>query len=126
MDYVQVKNSLKNKKAVDDIVNIIINKIKADLTVDNNLKSSMELLTLVVTLIENLIDNHNKPDKKKVNKLNVLHDIYNKLFGNLTQQDLTLINQNIEYLLDNKLIKKYSFLKRVYKNIKHWIQKKGF
>lgn len=126
MDYVQVKNSLKNKKAVDDIVNIIINKIKADLNVDVNMKNSMELLTLVVTLIENLIDNKNKSDKKKVNKLNVLHDIYNKLFGNLTQQDLTLINQNIEYLLDNKLIKKYSFLKRVYKNIKHWIQKKVF
>jgi hypothetical protein len=125
MDYVQVKNSLKNKKAVDDIVNIIINKIKADLTVDNNLKSSMELLTLVVTLVENLIDNKNKPDKKKVNKLNVLHDIYNKLFGNLTQQDLNIINQNIEYLLDNKLIKKYSFLKRIYKNFKYWLEKKG-
>jgi hypothetical protein len=46
MDYVQVKNSLKNKKAVDDIVNIIINKIKADLNVDVNLKNSMELLHL--------------------------------------------------------------------------------
>jgi DNA phosphorothioation-dependent restriction protein DptG len=125
MDYVQVKNSLKNKKAVDDIVNIIINKIKADLTVDGNLKNSMELLHLVVTLIENLIDNKNKSDKKKVNKLNVLHDIYNKLFGNLNQQDLNIINQNIEYLLDNKLIKKYSFLKRIYKNFKYWLQKKG-
>lgn len=125
MDYIQVKNSLKNKKAVDDIVNIIINKIKADLTVDGNLKNSMELLHLVVTLIENLIDNQNKSDKKKVNKLNVLHDIYNKLFGNLSQQDLNIINQNIEYLLDNKLIKKYSFLKRIYKNFKYWLQKKG-
>lgn len=125
MDYVQVKNSLKNKKAVDDIVNIIINKIKADLNVDVNLKNSMELLHLVVTLIENLIDNKNKSDKKKVNKLNVLHDIYNKLFGSLTQQDLALINQNIEYLLDNKLIKRYSFLKRIYKNFKYWLEKKG-
>jgi DNA phosphorothioation-dependent restriction protein DptG len=125
MDYIQVKNSLKNKKAVDDIVNIIINKIKTDLSVDGNLKNSMELLHLVVTLIENLIDNQNKSDKKKVNKLNVLHDIYNKLFGNLSQQDLNIINQNIEYLLDNKLIKKYSFLKRIYKNFKYWLQKKG-
>jgi hypothetical protein len=125
MDYVQVKNSLKNKKAVDDIVNIIINKIKADLSVDGNLKNSMELLHLVVTLIENLIDNQNKPDKKKVNKLNVLHDIYTKLFGNLSPQDLNIINQNIEYLLDNKLIKKYSFLKRIYKNFKYWLEKKG-
>jgi hypothetical protein len=125
MDYVQVKNSLKNKKAVDDIVNIIINKIKTDLTVDGNLKNSMELLHLVVTLIENLIDNKNKSDKKKVNKLNVLHDIYNKLFGNLSPQDLNIINQNIEYLLDNKLIKKYSFLKRIYKNFKYWLEKKG-
>lgn len=125
MDYVQVKNSLKNKKAVDDIVNIIINKIKADLNVDVNMKNSMELLHLVVTLIENLIDNKNKSEKKKVNKLNVLHDIYNKLFGSLTQQDLALINQNIEYLLDNKLIKRYSFLKRIYKNFKYWLEKKG-
>jgi hypothetical protein len=124
MDYVQVKNSLKNKKAVDDIVNIIINKIKTDLNIDVNLKNSMELLHLVVTLIENLIDNKNKSDKKKVNKLNVLHDIYTKLFGNLSAQDLTLINQNLEYLLDNKLIKRYSLIKRVYKNIKHWVQKK--
>jgi len=125
MQFIQVKNNLKTKKIIDDYINIIVNKIKNDLTVDVSLKSSMELLTLVVTLIENLIDNQNKPDKKKINKLNVAHEIYNKLFGNLNAAEITLLNNNIDYLLENKLIKKYSFLKRIYKNFKYWLEKKG-
>lgn len=124
MDFVKPKNSLAQDKLVHSIVERIAEKIRADLNVTPAEKHNMELLLMVATLIENFVSNKGKKDKRKINKLTILHDIYKRLFSNMTPAELDAISVNVEMLLDRKLIKTYSFAKRIWKNLVAWLEKK--
>jgi hypothetical protein len=75
-------------------------------------------------MIENLVDNKGKKDKAKLNKLTILHEVYSKLFAGISKPELDGITANIESLLDHKMIKKYGIIKKVFKTVWHWVQKK--
>ena len=124
MDFVKPKNSLAQDKLVHSIVERIVEKIKSDLNVSPSEKHNMELLLMVATLIENFVSNKGKKDKRKINKLTILHDIYKRLFTTINQAELDAISVNVEMLLDLKLIKTYSFAKRIWKNLVAWLEKK--
>lgn len=124
MDFVKPKNSLAQDKLVHSIVERIVEKIKSDLNVSPSEKHNMELLLMVATLIENFVSNKGKKDKRKINKLTILHDIYKRLFTTINQAELDAISVNVEMLLDRKLIKTYSFAKRIWKNLVAWLEKK--
>lgn len=124
MDFVKPKNSLAQDKLVHSIVERIVEKIKSDLNVSPAEKHNMELLLMVATLIENFVSNKGKKDKRKINKLTILHDIYKRLFTTINQTELDAISVNVEMLLDRKLIKTYSFAKRIWKNFVSYLQKK--
>lgn len=127
MDYIAPKNSLKKEKLVQTIVTKIVDKVKSEINVTPaEHKQNMELLLMICTIVENLVDNKKKPDKKKINKLAIVHDVYQKLFGGaLTKQELDSIATNVEFLIDNKKIKVYSLVKRLWKNIVAYIEKKA-
>jgi len=127
MDYIAPKHSLKKEKLVQTIVTKIVDKVKAEITIHPvEHKANMELLLMVCTIIENLVDNKKKPDKKKINKLAIAHEVYQKLFaGAITKAELDSITTNIEFLIDNKKIKVYSLAKRIWKNIVAYIEKKA-
>jgi len=124
MDFIQPKNSLGKEKLIHSIVERVVEKVKAELLLNPTDKNNMELLLMVATIIENFICNKGKKDKRKINKLAVLHEIYKRLFPQLTQPELDSIAVNVEMLLDRKMIKTYSFGKRIWKNLVAWLKKK--
>ena len=124
MDFVKPKNSLAQDKLVHSIVERIVEKTKSELNLTPADKHNMELLLMCATLIENFVSNKGKKDKKKINKLAMLHDIYKRLFTTINQADLDAISINVEMLLDRKMIKTYSFVKRIWKNFVSWAEKK--
>jgi hypothetical protein len=125
MDFITPKNSLNKEKIVQSIIERIIVKVKDDLNINNaEHKNNIELLLMICTIIENFISNKGKKDKKRFNKLAILHEIYKRLFVGITQPELDAIGANVEMLIDRDMIKTYSFAKRIWKNLKVWIQKK--
>jgi hypothetical protein len=124
MDFVKPKNSLAQDKLVHGLVERIVTKIKEDLNLTPADKHNMELLLMCATLIENFVSNKGKKDKKKVNKLALLHEIYKRLFTTINQPELDAISVNVEMLLDRKMIKTYSFAKRIWKNFVAYLEKK--
>ena len=83
------------------------------------------MLTFIATIIENLVDNKKKTDKKRINKLAIAHDVYARLFVGISKAELDTLANNIEYLIDRGAIKTYSFVKRLWKNLKVWAEKKA-
>lgn len=124
MDFITPKNSLARDKLIHSVVERVVEKVRADLNLNPADKNNMELLLMVATIIENFVTNKGKKDKKKINKLALLHEIYKRLFPQLTQAELDAISVNVEMLLDRKMIKTYSFAKRIWKNLVAWIEKK--
>jgi hypothetical protein len=125
MDFITPKNSLARDKLIHGIVERVVEKVKKELNLNPADKNNMELLLMVATIIENFISNKGKKDKKRVNKLALLHEIYRRLFTTITQPELDAIAVNVEMLLDRKMIKTYSFAKRIWKNFVAWIEKKA-
>jgi hypothetical protein len=124
MDFITPKNSLARDKLIHGIVERVVEKVKKELNLNPADKNNMELLLMVATIIENFVSNKGKKDKKRVNKLALLHEIYKRLFPQLTQPELDAIAVNVEMLLDRKMIKVYSLGKRIWKNFAVWIKKK--
>jgi hypothetical protein len=125
MDFITPKHSLAKEKLVQSIIDRIIVKVKDDLNVNTaEHKNNVELLLMICTIIENFISNKGKKDKKRFNKLAILHEIYKRLFAGITQPELDAIAANVEMLIDRDMIKTYSFAKRIWKNLKVWIEKK--
>ena len=123
MDFITPKNSLARDKLIHSVIERVVEKVRADLNLNPTDKNNMELLLMVATIIENFISNKGKKDKKKVNKLALLHEIYRRLFPQLTQPELDAISVNVEMLLDRKMNKTYSIAKIIWKNLKAWIEK---
>jgi hypothetical protein len=124
MDFITPKNSLARDKLIHSVIERVVEKVRADLNLNASDKNNMELLLMVATIIENFVSNKGKKDKKKVNKLALLHEIYKRLFTTITQPELDAIAVNVEMLLDRKMIKTYSIAKRIWKNLKAWVEKK--
>ena len=88
-------------------------------------RHNMELLSLVCNMIENSgIKNHEKSDKLKIDKKVLLVAIYQSLYGNLSPNDLDIINKNIEFLHDNNHIVKHSWKTIATSCIIDWIKRK--
>lgn len=124
MDFITPKNSLARDKLIHSVVERVVEKVRADLNLNPADKNNMELLLMVATIIENFVSNKGKKDKKKINKLALLQEIYKRLFPQLTPAELDAIAVNVEMLLDRGMIKTYSFAKRIWKNLVAWIEKK--
>jgi hypothetical protein len=124
MDFINPKNSLARDKLIHSVIERVVEKVRADLNLNPTDKNNMELLLMVATIIENFVSNKGKKDKKKINKLALLHEIYRRLFTTITQPELDAIAVNVEMLLDRKMIKTYSIAKRIWKNLKAYIEKK--
>lgn len=125
MDYISVKHSLKKEQFIQTVTAKVVDKVKAEIVVNPHDRFNMELLTFIATIIENLVDNKGKGDKKKINKLLIAHEVYTKLFTGISKQELDTIANNIDYLIDRGAIKTYSFVKRLWKNLRVWAEKKA-
>ena len=88
-------------------------------------KHNMELLSLVCNLIENAgINNKEKCAKLKIDKKQLLIQIYNSLYGSISPADCELLSKNIEFLHDNGHIVKLSSWQMFAYCIAGWFKRK--
>jgi hypothetical protein len=88
-------------------------------------KHNMELLSLVCNLIENAgIHNKQKGDKLKIDKKQLLIQIYSSLYGSITPADCDLLSKNIEFLHDNNHIIKLPSWKMMLYCVGDWFKRK--
>lgn len=88
-------------------------------------KHNMEFLSLVCNLIENAgINNKEKGDKLKIDKKQLLVQIYSSLFGNLSPADCDLLSKNIEFLHDNNHIVNHPTWKKMLYCVGAWLKRK--
>jgi hypothetical protein len=88
-------------------------------------KHNMELLSLVCNLIENAgIHNKQKGDKLRIDKKQLLVQIYSSLYGSITPADCDLLSKNIEFLHDNGHIVKLPSWKMMLYCVGDWFKRK--
>ena len=107
---------LKNSLQTHGIFEILHQKIVDELKKIPNvlsLKLNSEITALVSTLVENTVSKHYKIDKKKL-VLQILTTVFT-----LSAPEVLQIGHQIEFLLDNKLIKKLkkSLCSKVYNSV---------
>ena len=118
MDIVEFKNSLSKVCKIADISNVLIKQIKEkDLNL-NDLRFDLELTTYICNVIENELSSADKDDKVKI-ILNIISQLYV-----LSDLDKPIIISQIEYLVNNKKIKKIKTSKWIWKSTKNWFVKK--
>ncbi len=122
--FISPKNALWREAKVAKTHQRILEKITSLPDVIRKDRYNMELLKMVCCLVENSIDNKGKKDKLKIDKKDLVCQIYSSLFSSLTPQDIETISKNIEYLHDNEQIIKYSAWVIVSSNIIEWFKKK--
>jgi hypothetical protein len=109
LTFVQPKNKLKMLKYNNELITLIVSKIKE---IDNylGLKFDNELLKFVCNCIENGLKDKNEK-KNKTDKKQLCIDVYNKCFT-LTDAEKEVIASSIQFLHDNNLIVKVHSIKR--------------
>lgn len=117
LENIPVKNHLYKDLKLNDVKNKIIDRIKTFPNYEKY-KNDVEFLGLVCNMIEHLVIKKDKIDKK-----NLLLEIYKNVFP-LDENELDNISLNVEYLWNNKKIKKMSYFKVFLCGLSEWIKKK--
>lgn len=112
------KNELAQDIKLAEIKNKIVERLEKieDL---QQYKLNNEFLVLTCNLIEFYV-------KKKYNidKMNLVINIYDRIFANLSDDEKATIRQNIQFIWNNGHIKKISYYKLMFCGIKEWLKKK--
>ena len=115
---IQPKNTLLSDKRFADVKEIILKRLQEFPNIDKY-KFNNEFLSLACSLIEHLV---HKDDK--INKKELLLSIYDILFTEISLEDKQQISNNVEFLLDNKQIKKVSYYKLFKSTLSEWVSRK--
>jgi hypothetical protein len=118
VEVIPVKNHLLKNLKIDDIKSKIIERIKAFPNYQQY-KNDVEFLLLIANMLEHLVIKKDKIDKKEL-----LIEIYKQVFTNIKPEDISAIEQNIEFLWNNKKIKKVSYYRLFKTAITEWIKRK--
>jgi len=116
--YIQPKNSLNRTLQKSEIVDKIVKRVQS-LPDFRNFKDDLETLLFVCLLVEHLVIN--KKDKEKMDKKEIVLAVYSKVYG---QVNIDLLSKNIEFLFENKRIKKVSIGKMICGTLSEWFSRK--
>lgn len=116
---VPLKNSLKSKQKVKQIFNelrlFLENTYGEDI---KDLKLSLELLEHICNKVEFLVKK-----EYNINKMDFVISFFDLVF-NLTEQEKEILKENIEYLINNKVVLKFSTIYRLSLKTYNYIKKK--
>jgi hypothetical protein len=122
MDSVKPRHDLRYISDVSNLVALIVLKIKEKYgNVDiATIKKNKQLIVFIMELIEAGVIQDKLISKKLVDKLDknkLVVDIFEATFGNLTEDDMKQIEDDIQFILNNKLIPKKSFFFRLLRRL---------
>jgi len=120
---IQLKGNLKKHMHYYSLLNQICDLILKipeiqKMKIHNSNTIELELVLIVCNLIENAISPNNKK-KLNIDKQQLCVDIFIKIF-NLTPLDIITLQNQIQYLYNNKMIKRISFLIKAFRVIKSY------
>jgi hypothetical protein len=118
LQIIPLRNNLLVDYKYTEIKNKIISRLNELHLCDSKYKNDNQLLNLICELIEHLV-----MKKDKINKKELAIDIYLALFG-LTDDEKKVLENNINFLWSNQMIKKVSLYKLFKTGIKEWFRKK--
>lgn len=119
--YIMPKNSLAKDIRIQKLVLQIMDKI-VEIPFYTEYKGNMELLKMVCVMIEHAIDNSNKKDK--IDKKDIVFQVYNKVYAGMKPQDLKDLEANINYLHENLQIKKKTTWSVIKHSVCDWFNRK--
>jgi len=119
LSVITIKNGLFTDYRFNEVKNAIVKRLTELNMIHLKYKLDNEFLTLLTNLIEYLV-----AKKDKINKKALALEIMKDFFA-ATDEDLEIIGKNIEYLHNNKVIKKVSFWKLFKAGFCEWFKKKG-
>lgn len=117
-EIIPAKNHLFKSLRVNEIKEAVIKRIQSFPNYQQY-KNDVEFLLLVCNMLEHLV---NKGEK--INKKETLVEIYKQTFSSLSADEQKAIEQNVEFLWNNKKIKKVSYYKLFKTAIWEWVKKK--
>jgi len=111
---IKLSHTIKTSILSAQIIEYIVNEIKLIPNFDT-LSNDLHLLTHICNMIENLQRSDLSP---KLNKKEVFLDIVKHLFPNLTVENQVFIDNFVDFIVSNGLVKKISNFSNVYNYIK--------
>ena len=118
--YIQPKNALNGNIQKAQIVEKILKRLQS-LPDFRNYKDDLETLLFVCLLVEHLVIN--KKNKEKMDKKEIVLSVYEKAYGN-NNCNKDLISKNIDFLHENKRIKKVSITSMICGTLSEWFTRK--
>jgi hypothetical protein len=119
LSLITIKNGLFTDFRFNEVKLAIVKRLTELNMIHLKYKLDNEFLTLLTNMIEFLVAKKDKISKKAL-ALEIMKDYFNA-----TDEDLEIIGKNIEYLHNNKVIKKVSFWKLFKSGLCEWFKKKG-
>lgn len=118
--FVNPQNALYRDAKVSKLVNKILDKVSSIPNYQEH-RQDMELLRMITIMIEHSVNNKDK--KVKIDKADIVFQIYNKLFDKITPSEINSIKSNIEYLHNNGHIKKIGCINVIVGILKDWFKR---
>lgn len=119
--YINPQNRLKRDIKTTLLIKEILERV-SDIPNHTNLRHDTELLKFICSIVENEINNSKA--KKKIDKKNIVFEVYKGLFGKVGPEELVEVEKNIEYLLENGQILKIGKVKKWFSICYDWIKRK--
>jgi len=119
LSVITIKNGLFTDFRFNEVKTAIVKRLTDLNMIQTKYKLDNEFLTLLTNLIEYLV-----AKKDKINKKALALEIMKDFFA-ATDEDLEIIGKNIEYLHNNRVIKKVSFWKLFKAGFCEYFKKKG-
>ena len=111
IDLIPLRNTLARDVKYNKLKNVIM--VQLNNFADNKYKSNPEVILHIITLIENLIEK-----KDRIDKLQLAVDVFCELYQTQDVNEIKTFSIIVEFLIENKQVKKISSLKYVSKFIK--------
>jgi uncharacterized Fe-S cluster-containing MiaB family protein len=112
---------LKNNSKVSNFVGGLIIKSCLQIKEINNFESqklNQEITEAVAKYIEQEIFHDGTIDGSTLNKREIIKEVLKQCY-NLVEEDLVIIDSQLDYLIENKIIKKKGVFYRIYLVLKH-------
>ena len=115
MDHIKLSNTLEKFVKENDLVSKLLAKFQ-NMNNIYTLKFDVEILSYISNVIENELHEHDAVEKKAV-----IMRIMKLIFTTITAPEELIIVGQINYLVNNKRIKKISTKKYLYKSVGGWL-----
>jgi len=114
---IQLKNSFQSFALENTLIKSIVDKIKS-IPMYEQLKHDIEITEHVCNLVENTVIKNKT--SRPIDKKQLVIKIMAQLFNLNSESDRKIVDQHIDYLFNNKMIRKISFTSKLFKSVKNY------